>query len=35
MIIYVSGLLVVGAAISWSLWKAPSDTDLWGKDLDE
>jgi hypothetical protein len=35
MIIYLISLLVVGSAIAWSLWKAPSDTELWGEEQEE
>jgi hypothetical protein len=35
MIAYLVFLVVIGLFIGWSLWKAPSDKDLWGKDLDE
>lgn len=27
-------LLAIGLLVGWSLWKAPSDIDLWGKELD-
>lgn len=27
--------LIIVLLIGWSLWKAPSDYDLWGKDPDE
>ena len=32
MIVYLISLLVIGSAIAWSLWKAPSDKELWGED---
>ena len=32
MIGYLISLLVIGSAIAWSLWKAPSDKELWGED---
>ena len=32
--IYLIFLLAIGLLVGWSLWKAPSDIDLWGKDLD-
>lgn len=35
MNVYLIFLLVVGLVIGWSIWKAPSDVDLWGKELDE
>ena len=31
--IYLIFLLAIGLLVGWSLWKAPSDIDLWGKDL--
>ena len=33
MIVYLISLLVIGSAIAWSLWKAPSDKELWGADV--
>ncbi len=35
MIIYLFFLLSTGLLAGWSLWKAPSDVDLWGKELDD
>lgn len=35
MIVFLIFVLLIVLAIGWSLWKAPSDVDLWGKDLDE
>jgi hypothetical protein len=32
--IYLIFLLAIGLLVGWSLWKAPSDIDLWGKELD-
>lgn len=32
MIVYLISLLVIGSVIAWSLWKAPSDKELWGED---
>ena len=32
--IYLIFLLAIGLLVGWSLWKAPSDIDLWGKDLE-
>ncbi len=29
--IYLIFLLAIGLLVGWSLWKAPSDIDLWGK----
>lgn len=34
MIIYLISLLVIGSAIGWNLWKAPSDMELWGEELE-
>lgn len=31
MIVYLISLLVIGSVIAWSLWKAPSDKELWGR----
>ena len=28
-------LMAIGLLVGWSLWKAPSDIDLWGKDLED
>ena len=33
--IYLFFLLAIGLLVGWSLWKAPSDIDLWGKDLED
>lgn len=35
MIVFLIFVLLIALAIGWSLWNAPSDVDLWGKDLDE
>ncbi len=35
MIVFLIFVLLIALAIGWSLWKVPSDVDLWGKDLDE
>lgn len=35
MIIYLVFLLSIGLLGGWSLWEAPSDVDLWGKELDD
>ena len=35
MIVFLIFVLLIALAIGWSLWKAPSDVDLGGKDLDE
>ena len=33
--IYLIFLLAIGLLVGWSLWQAPSDIDLWGKDLED
>lgn len=33
--IYLIFLLAVGLFVGRGIWKAPSDVDLWGKELDE
>lgn len=33
--IYLILLLAIGLLVGWSLWKALSDIDLWGKDLED
>ena len=33
--IYLIFLLAIGLLVGRSLWKAPSDNDLWGKDLED
>lgn len=33
--IYLIFLLAIGLLVGWSLWKVPSDIDLWGKDLED
>lgn len=35
MIIYLVSLFVIGSVIAWSVWKAPSDSELWGEELEE
>ncbi len=33
--VYLIFLLIVGLLVAWSIFKAPSDVELWGEDLDE
>lgn len=33
--IYLIFLLSTGLLVGWGLWKAPSDVDLWGEELDD
>lgn len=33
--IYLIFLLAIGLLVGWSSWKALSDIDLWGKDLED
>ena len=33
--IYLIFLLAIGLLVGWSLWKALSDIDLWGKDSED
>ena len=35
MEVYLIFLLIIGLMVAWSIYKAPSDVELWGKDLDE
>lgn len=35
MEVYLIFLLIVGLMVAWSIFKAPSDVELWGEDFDE
>lgn len=35
MEVYLIFLLIVGMMVAWSIFRAPSDMELWGEDPDE
>lgn len=35
MIVFLIVVLLIALTIGWSLWKAPSDVDLWGEELND